>query len=114
MEPEDLWRIQHMIDAAEQALDFVAERQREDLNGDAMLRLALVRAVEIVGEAAAQVTENGRGELPDIPWPQIIGMRNRLVHAYFDIDLDILWDTVLLALPKLLRQLREAAKEAKG
>jgi uncharacterized protein with HEPN domain len=71
--------------------------------------LALSRAVEIVGEAANQVSESGRSELPGVPWPQIVGMRNRLVHAYFDIDRDILWDTVQIALPVLLAQLRPAA-----
>jgi len=73
-----------------------------------MLRLALTRAVEIVGEAAAQVSEAGRAELTSIPWPQIVGMRNRLVHAYFDIDPNLLWDTVELALPPLLDQLKQA------
>ena len=97
-----------MVDAAEQALSFVQGRLRADLDADAMLRLALTRAVEIVGEAAAQVTDAGRAELPDVPWPQVIGMRNRLVHAYFDINGDILWDTVLIALPLLLVQLRAA------
>lgn len=106
MSPDDRWRIGHMIEAAEQALAFTQGRCRADLDGDAMLRMALTRAVEIVGEAAAQVSEAGRGELPAVPWPQIVGMRNRLIHAYFDINRNILWDTVLLALPALLQQLR--------
>jgi uncharacterized protein with HEPN domain len=109
MSPDDRWRIRHMVEAAEHALDFTAERSRADLDHDAMLRLALSRAVEIVGEAANQVSESGRSELPGVPWPQIVGMRNRLVHAYFDIDRDILWDTVQIALPVLLAQLRPAA-----
>lgn len=71
-----------------------------------MLRMALTRAIEIVGEAAAQVSDAGRAELPAIPWQQIVGMRNRLVHAYFDIDLDILWDTVQLSLPILIAPLK--------
>ncbi len=95
-----------MVDSAEHALQFVKARRREDLDSDVMLRMALTRAIEIVGEAAAQVTEAGRAELPAVPWPQIVGMRNRLVHAYFDIDLDILWDTVQLALPDLIAPLR--------
>ena len=105
MSPDDRWRVLHMIEAAEQALGFVQERKRADLDGDPMLRLALTRAIEIVGEAATQVSDAGRAELSAIPWPQIIGMRNRLVHAYFDINLDILWDTVQIALPLLLEQL---------
>lgn len=73
-----------------------------------MLCLALTRAVEIVGEAAAQVSEAGRDELPAIPWAQIVGMRNRLVHAYFDINRNILWDTVHRSLPMLIAQLKAA------
>jgi uncharacterized protein with HEPN domain len=100
-----------MAEAAEQALAFVQGRQRPDLDTDSMLRLALTRAVEIVGEAAAQVSDAGRAECPTVPWPQIVGMHNRLVHAYFDINADILWDTVLLALPELLAQLRVPLQE---
>ena len=106
MSPDDRWRVSHMVEAAEHALQFVAGRSRADLDSDAMLRLALTRAVEIIGEAAAQVTEAARRELPDVPWAQIVGMRNRLVHAYFDINADILWDTVQVALPALVAQLR--------
>jgi uncharacterized protein with HEPN domain len=108
MSPDDRWRIGHMIEAAEQAMAFVHERRREDLDADSMLRLALTRAIEIVGEAGAQVSEHGRAELPDIPWQQVIGMRNRLVHAYFDVNLNILWDTVHLALPSLIEKLKPA------
>jgi uncharacterized protein with HEPN domain len=95
-----------MIEAAEQALSFTRGRTPADLDSDAMLRMALTRTVEIVGEAAAQVSAAGRQELPDVPWAQIVGMRNRLVHAYFDINRNILWDTVQLALPQLLKQLK--------
>jgi uncharacterized protein with HEPN domain len=111
MSPDDRWRIGHMIEAAEDALAFVQGRQRADLDQDRMLCLALTRAVEIVGEAAAQVSTAGRAEMPGVPWQQVVGMRNRLVHAYFDINLDILWDTVELALPALLVQLRITSDE---
>lgn len=106
MSPDDCWRIGHMIEAAEQALGFSRGRTRADLDSDTMLRMALTRTVEIVGEAAAQVSAAGRQELPDVPWAQIVGMRNRLVHAYFDINRNILWDTVQLALPPLLKRLK--------
>lgn len=108
MKPDDRWRLQHMADAADLAMGFIAGRSPEDLRTDAMLRLALTRAVEIVGEAAAQVSSEGRAELPALPWAQIVGMRNRLVHAYFDVDPAILWDTVELALPGLRAQLLSA------
>ena len=106
MSPDDRWRVGHMIEAAEQALSFSRGRTRTDLDSDTMLVMALTRAVEIVGEAAAQVIPAGRQELPEVPWAQIVGMRNRLVHAYFDINRTILWNTVQIALPPLLRQLK--------
>jgi uncharacterized protein with HEPN domain len=111
MSPDDRWRILHMIDAAALAQSFVVGRQRTDLDLDAMLTMALTRAIEIIGEAAAQVSTEGRAELPQLPWAAIVGMRNRLVHAYFDVDRDVLWDTTLLALPVLLDQLGTWGRE---
>ena len=64
--------------------------------------MALVKEIEIVGEAAARVSEATREHLTDIPWDELIGMRNRLVHAYFDVNLDIVWQTVQEDLPKLI------------
>jgi uncharacterized protein with HEPN domain len=112
MSPDDRWRVSHMVEAAELALSFVADRDRTQLDSDAMLRFALMRAIEVVGEAASQVSEDGRKALPEVPWAQIVGMRNRLIHAYFDINRQILWDTVQLALPKLLAQLKPTMVEA--
>jgi uncharacterized protein with HEPN domain len=67
--------------------------------------LALVKCVEIIGEAAAHLTPQFQNEHPEIPWPAIIGMRNRLIHGYFEIDMDRLWDTVTKNIPELLRLL---------
>jgi uncharacterized protein with HEPN domain len=99
MQREDLLRIRHMVDAVNAASRFVEGRSRADLDSDEMLLFALVRAVEIVGEAASRVEREARETLPDVPWPEIVGMRNRLIHAYFDVDRDILWSTVIQALP---------------
>lgn len=101
-----------MLDAAEQALAFVRGRTRADLADDVMFRMALVRVVEIVGEAAARTTETTRSEIPGVPWNQVVGMRNRLVHAYFDVDQDILWNTVEKAFPDLAKVLRAALDRA--
>ena len=101
MNPRDQVRLQHLADALKSAIRFAQGRQRGDLDTDEMLLFALVRAIEIAGEAASQVTVETRAQLPDLPWASIIGMRNRLVHAYFDIDRDILWTTVAEAAPPL-------------
>ena len=105
--PDDRVRLLHMVDAAETALGFISGRQRADLDTDTMLRFALVRAVEIIGEAASRMSSECRERSPDIPWSLMVSMRNRLVHAYFDINRDILWNTVQKELPTLLPKLRE-------
>ena len=99
---EDRIRLQHMRDAAIEAIAFANGRSREDLNADRMLSLALVREIEVIGEAASRVSTFTREEVPQMPWADVIGMRNRLVHAYFDIDLDVVWATVVEDLPILL------------
>ena len=105
MSPDDVIRLRHMAEAAESALRFCQGRTRADLDTDDMLRFALTRAVEIIGEAANKVSIDARTPIPGIAWPAIVGMRNRLVHAYFDVDSDILWTTVSERLPSLLREL---------
>jgi uncharacterized protein with HEPN domain len=111
MRDEDLVRLRHMLDAATEALRFTRGRGREDLDHDRQLEWALVKAIEIIGEAAVQVSDNARAELPAIPWRNIVGMRNRLVHAYFDINLDILWKTAVEGLPLIVAELERALPE---
>jgi uncharacterized protein with HEPN domain len=108
MRPEDAIRLTHMIDSAEKALRFVENRSREDLENDELLTFALTRAIEILGEAASRIAPETRTSLAQVPWDAIIGMRNRLVHAYFNINLNIVWKTATEELPKLLPLLRAA------
>jgi uncharacterized protein with HEPN domain len=94
-----------MLDAASASVDFVRGRSRADLDADLMLRFALIRAVEVIGEAASRLPAEYRAQQPQIPWSVIIGMRNRLIHGYFDVDLDILWETVSRDVPSLIVEL---------
>ena len=105
MRGDDRIRLQHMLEACRAAMEFAHGRNQEDLESDLMLQFALVRAVEIVGEAAARVSEETRRACSDIPWAPIIGMRNRLIHAYFDINPGILWAAVTDEIPGLARLL---------
>lgn len=100
-----------MIEAAESACNFVVGRARTDLDSDQMLLFALVRAIEIVGEAASKVSSATRQSSSDVPWNLIISMRNRVVHAYFDIDHEIVWKTATQELPQLLPMLRALARK---
>ena len=105
MRPDDLIRIRHMIDAIRSAIRFTQGRGRDDLDNDEMLTFALVRAIEIIGEAATKISSETREHHPEVPWAAIIGMRHRLIHAYFDINHDILWTTAAEAAPALLPML---------
>lgn len=105
MQKDDEIRLNHMLDAAKEARSFIKNKTRTSLDKDRKLELALVKCIEIIGEAPANVKEECRGELPQIPWANIIGMRNRLIHAYFDINRDILWKTVCEDLPALISEL---------
>jgi len=105
MRHEDSVRVQHMIEAAQAAIDFASGRQAGELASDRMLLFSLVRAIEVIGEAAGKVSEEVRRSSPEIPWAMIVSMRNRLIHAYFDIDREILWKTVSNELPPLLARL---------
>lgn len=110
MTPHDLVRLKHMRDAAETASQFISGKSRSDLDSDRMLLFALIRAVEIIGEAAGKVSEETRAEFPGIPWPAMVGMRNRLMHAYFEVDRDVLWTTVTKSLSDLLEQLKNVPR----
>ena len=99
------------MDALNSAIRFVRGREREDLDSDEMLLFALVRAVEVAGEAASKVTAETRAALTELPWDSMIGMRNRLVHAYFDINHDILWTTVTEAAPPLAERISKLLEE---
>jgi len=87
--PDDRIRLRHMLDAARTAREFAQDRSRADLDSDDMLALALVRLLEIVGEAGRAVSVDLRERHPEIPWAEIAGTRDRLIHGYFDVDLDI-------------------------
>jgi len=99
--------VRDMLDAAKEAVSFVQGKCRSDLDKDRKLVLAVVRLVEIIGEAGGRVSKEFQKAHPDIPWPVITGMRNRLVHAYFDVDLDRVWDTLKDDLPPFIVQLEK-------
>jgi uncharacterized protein with HEPN domain len=94
-----------MIDAAREALSYAAGSTRADLDTNTLLVRALIRCIEVVGEAASRVTTETRAALPDVPWADIVATRNRLIHTYFDINLDLVWSTIEVDLPRLVAQL---------
>jgi len=103
--PDDLIRLRHMLEAAEEISRFIDGKEFPDFEKERMLSLSVIKALEIVGEAAGRVSETTRKALPEIPWTDIVGMRNRLIHGYFDVNLQIVWKTVQTDLPPLIQSL---------
>ena len=107
MPKSDAVRVRHMLDAAREAMSFAAGKKREHLNVDRMRTLSCTRLLEVIGEAARQVSPEFRDRYPQVPWTTMTGMRNRLVHAYFDVNLDVLWETLATDLPALIPALED-------
>jgi uncharacterized protein with HEPN domain len=97
--------LRQMRDHAQEAVDLIRGRGRSDLDSDRLLALALVRLLEIIGEAAGRVPADEQALRPGVPWPSIVGLRNRLIHGYDNIDYDIVWAIVTNDLPTLALEL---------
>ena len=102
---DDAIGLRHMLDHAREAAALVQNTTRDDLHANRVLSLALVRLLEIVGEAATRVSEELRTRHPQIAWRQIISLRNRLIHGYDAVDLDILWQILHEDIPPLITDL---------
>jgi len=103
----DLIRLKHMLDAANEIIGFMEQKTQDDFNSDRKLHLSVVHLLEIIGEAGAGVSDKIQHKYPQVPWKNIIGMRNRLIHGYFDIDLIIVYKTATKDIPPLAKKLEK-------
>lgn len=103
--------LQHMLDHAREALQMVEARTRTDLDKNRPLELALVRLLEVVGEAATRVPPDLQERYSGVPWRAVIGLRNRLIHGYDSVDLDIVWQIVWQIVREDLAPLIRALEE---
>ena len=108
MPKDDLLYLGHMLDMAREALQAMEGVERATFEADKNLRLAQVHRIQIIGEAARRVSAAGRQSVPAIPWPQLTGMRHKVVHDYMTIDYDIVWDVLTRDLPPLVTALEAA------
>ena len=111
-DPRDTARMWDMLDAARTASRFICGKTLDDFLSDRMLRAAVERNLEIVGEAARHVSEAERAAHPDIPWGAIIGMRNIIAHEYGEILHEKVWLVCTDRLPSLIDQLVGAGAES--
>lgn len=103
---DDLVYVGLIVDSAQEAVDLAASRTKAAYDEDRVLRLALAQLVQRIGEAARRLSPEFRERHSGIPWEAVIGMRNRIVHDYMNVDDEILWATVRSDLPSLLKVLR--------
>jgi uncharacterized protein with HEPN domain len=101
-----------MLDHSKEAANLIAGKDKTELQHNRVLELALIRLIEIVGEASAKVSSETQAKYPSIPWPHVIGMRNRLIHGYDSVDLDVLWDTIEVDLPPLIAEIEKIMSKA--
>lgn len=105
MKDRDLARLKHMLDSTKAILIFLHGKKRIDLDTDRLLLSGVIRELQILGEAAGKISQKTQDLFPNLPWKKLIGMRNRLIHAYFDVDREIVWNTAKDHLPAFYGQL---------
>lgn len=106
--PDDRFLLEGMLDQARLAIRAASDQVRADLESDFILRAALQRFLDVLGEAASKTAEATRATLPSVPWREIVSMRNRLVHGYSTIDDDIVWEVVKTDLPRIVSALENS------
>jgi uncharacterized protein with HEPN domain len=103
----DKARLQHIYDAILEIEKYIKNSSYKDFQSNSMMQFATVKQLEIIGEAASQLTEHFRKLYKEIEWREIIGLRNILVHEYFGIDVKIVWDILQKDLPEFKIQIKE-------
>jgi uncharacterized protein with HEPN domain len=112
--PRDNEYLLDILEAARLAGDYVSSKTREEFLQDTQCQDAVIRRLEIIGEAARRISDETRAKLPHLPWPAMINMRNLMIHEYDHIDLAIVWDTVQNHLPALVRSIAPLVPPPQG
>lgn len=107
MPKDDLLYFGHMLDVARKAIGNTQGINRESYDKNENLRLALIHLVQTLGEAARRVSPEGQARHPEIPWREMIGMRNKIVHDYLGVDEDVIWNVVTVDMPPLVAKLEK-------
>ena len=95
----DKQRLEHILAATDEAIGFVTGFSFAQFNADARTLKACVRCIEIIGEAARHVTDAAKAQHPQVPWQKMVALRNSVIHQYFDVDNDVLWEVLTVFLP---------------
>ena len=104
---DDQLRLTHILNCIDKIEKYVADVYKDDFEQDEMMQDAILKNLEIIGEAATRLSKKLKSENTHIPWQQIEGLRHRLVHDYYQVDLTIVWNTIQNRLPQLKEEIRQ-------
>lgn len=111
---DDMVYLNHIMDAISRIEEYVYGLTHDDFIENYLIQDGVIRQIQVMGEATKKISDNTRGKYPDIPWKDIAGMRDKLIHDYFGIDLDAVWDTVEKDIPVLKDEIQAVIKELKN
>jgi uncharacterized protein with HEPN domain len=111
MKKDDTVYLRHILDAIQRIQEYLADASYDQFLQNYLLQDGVVRQLEIIGEAARNVSSAFQSTHPEFAWSKIIGIRNRLIHAYFEVNLSIVWNTVQVDLPPLKQQVERILEE---
>lgn len=100
--------LKHILESAERIEEYTDDMSRKDFLSEGPVKHAVVRQLEIIGEAATNIPDEAKDQYPDVLWDQIIGMRNILAHEYWRVDFELVWDTAMEKVPELKRAVRKS------
>ncbi len=108
---ENIVFIKHILDSINAIEDFSKGMSRKELSSNRMKQSAIVREIEVIGEAVKNISDNLKENYSSVPWKEIVGTRDKMIHHYFGVDLDIIWNIVKKDLPKLKLSMEKIERE---
>ena len=111
MSKDDKVYLNHILDSIAKIEDFTKGINGKDFKDNELVQAAVIRHIEIIGEAAKHLSKETRNEHPDIPWKDIAGMRDKLIHGYFGVDIDAVWETIQNDIPELKSAIKKILEE---
>ena len=111
MRKKDIVYIKHIRDAIELILDYTKELNESDFNAKVIVQDAVIRRIQVIGEAVKNVSTAFREKNSEIPWTKIAGMRDKIIHGYFNVDIDIVWEVIVKDIPTFKKKIMEIIKK---
>lgn len=105
--------LHHILDSISKIEDFTEDINEKEFKTNELVQSAVIRKIEIIGEATKQISNKTKDKYPNIPWKDIAGMRDKLIHGYFGVDIDAVWDTIQRDIPKLKKDIEKVLEEEK-